>query len=489
MPVATSGVVVDFRAFGTIGTLTPGAHLGRTLSHEVGHYLDLFHIWGDDGSACTGSDLVADTPNQAGSSPFQPTSCRTFPAVSCSNAPDGDMFMNYMDYSADQCMNLFTAGQAVRMDAALHTVRASLLASPGLVPPTGVPGPDLWSQDTSDDIGVEPNPSSEPMYLSNDIWVRTGNDGLANQDHQNAEYRTPGGAPNNVYVRVRNRACSGAQSGTVKLYWAKASSGLSWPAPWDGSVTTPALMGGLIGSAPITVLGGDDEIVSFAWSPPNPADYAVFGADRHHFCLLARIETSSTAPFGMTTPETSNLYANVVNNNNIVWKNISVVDDLPGTAKTTGLTVANFGERPHKLLLQFLHGDEPPTLLEWGRVLVDLPQELAERMREGGGEGIEWLTTTTFALVEPKAALGGVELQPGDVYALGVRFVPGGKVALGARVLTLDVQQFDGDELVGGVRFALRTHTPLRPGGECGGAGPLDGHNWIDGKPGGGCCC
>src|SRR5262245_59919399 len=113
------------------------------------------------------------------------------------------MFMNYMDYSADQCMNMFTAGQVVRMDAALHTARASILASQRPMPPPTMPGHDLWSKDTSDDVGAEPNASPQPMYLSVDIWVRRQNDGLANQDHENPEYRTPGGPPNYVYVRVR----------------------------------------------------------------------------------------------------------------------------------------------------------------------------------------------------------------------------------------------------------------------------------------------
>jgi hypothetical protein len=157
------------------------------------------------------------------------------------------MFMNYMDYSDDDCMNMFTAGQVVRMDGALLTTRASLLASEGLVPPAASAAPDLWMQDVSDDVGEEPDPSSQPMYISNDIWVRLSNDGVLNEDHQNPEYRPPGSASNYVYVRVRNRGCSGTQSGTLKLYWAKASTGLSWPAPFDGTVSTPALMGGLIG--------------------------------------------------------------------------------------------------------------------------------------------------------------------------------------------------------------------------------------------------
>lgn len=58
-----------------------------------------------------------------------------FPAVSCMNGPNGDMFMNYLDYTDDAGMNTFTSGQSVRMDATLHTARASILASDGLVPP------------------------------------------------------------------------------------------------------------------------------------------------------------------------------------------------------------------------------------------------------------------------------------------------------------------------------------------------------------------
>jgi hypothetical protein len=489
-PANLQGTVCDYRAFGTTGTLTPGAHLGRTMTHEIGHYLDLFHIWGDDGSGCTGSDLIADTPNQAGSSPFSGSSCRTHPAVSCSNGPDGDMFMNYMDYSGDQCMNMFTAGQATRIDATLHTQRTGLLASHGLVPPAGVSTPDLWMKDTSDDTGEEPNPSSQPMYVSDDIWVRTGTDGLVNNDHQNPEYRPPGGAPNNVYVRVRNRACSGTQSGTLRLYWAKASSGLSWPAPWDGSVTTPALMGSAIGSAPVSVAGGDDAIVSFPWMPPNPADYASFGADAQHFCLLARIETSPTAPFGMTSPEGTNLYANVTDNNNIVWKNITVVDEVAGNGRT-GFTVANFTEEEQDVRVRFSLADEEPTVLDWGRVYIDLPAELARRARRGKVRGVEWVDETTLLLLDRRADLRLGKVKAGDVLPVGVRFAPDDHAVLGARVLTLDAEQYDGKTLIGGVRFYLRTrHELVRPRGTEN--GPLDGDTWITGDTsadGGGCCC
>lgn len=106
---ATDGVVLDDAA---TGVLSSGVYnLGRTATHEVGHWLNLRHIWGDDGTGCTGSDQVADTPNQGGSN----GGCPTFPKISCSNTPNGDMFMNYMDYTYDRCMYMFTAGQKTRM--------------------------------------------------------------------------------------------------------------------------------------------------------------------------------------------------------------------------------------------------------------------------------------------------------------------------------------------------------------------------------------
>lgn len=105
---ASDGVVCDTQAFGTTGTAQSPFNKGRTATHEVGHWLNLYHIWGDDGSACTGSDQVADTPNQAGYN----FGCPTFPKVTCNN--QGDMSMNYMDYTDDGCMYMFTAGQKAR---------------------------------------------------------------------------------------------------------------------------------------------------------------------------------------------------------------------------------------------------------------------------------------------------------------------------------------------------------------------------------------
>ncbi|WP_205857664.1 zinc metalloprotease [Phytoactinopolyspora endophytica] len=121
-PAATDGVVVTYTAFGTTGSAAAPFNGGRTTTHEVGHWLNLRHVWGDDGDGCHGSDFVDDTPNQAGPS----RGCPTFPTVSCDNGPDGDMFMNFMDYTDDACMLMFTQGQVERIDAALAGPRASL---------------------------------------------------------------------------------------------------------------------------------------------------------------------------------------------------------------------------------------------------------------------------------------------------------------------------------------------------------------------------
>lgn len=119
---ATDGVAIIHNAFGTKGTATAPFNLGRTATHEVGHWLDLFHIWGD-ANGCSTDDKVADTPRQDRENFGKPS----FPHITCNNGPNGDMFMNYMDYTDDAAMFMFTAQQVLRMRTALETVRTGLM--------------------------------------------------------------------------------------------------------------------------------------------------------------------------------------------------------------------------------------------------------------------------------------------------------------------------------------------------------------------------
>jgi hypothetical protein len=118
---ATDGVAIVHQAFGTVGTSVVPFDLGRTATHEVAHWLDLFHIWGDMDD-CTGDDHVDDTPRQQTAN----TNTPSFPHITCNNGPNGDMFMNYMDYVNDRAMFMFTVGQVARMQATLANARATI---------------------------------------------------------------------------------------------------------------------------------------------------------------------------------------------------------------------------------------------------------------------------------------------------------------------------------------------------------------------------
>lgn len=116
-PSFNDGIAIDYKNFGTNGTVIPPYNLGRTATHEVGHWFNLFHIWGNGNCS---SDMVDDTPVQE----TENYGCPIHPSPSCSN--NGDMFQNFMDYTNDECMNLFTEGQKLRMQATLNTERSEV---------------------------------------------------------------------------------------------------------------------------------------------------------------------------------------------------------------------------------------------------------------------------------------------------------------------------------------------------------------------------
>ena len=145
----TFGVVVHYSAFGRTGVVSAPYNLGRTCTHEISHCFNLYHIWGDE-DLCSGSDYVSDTPNQAKAT----YGCHSFPfAEMCTVNYPGVMYMNYMDYSDDDCMNMFTVGQAARMLASVNSYYPSLKTSDGCLS-NGI-------ESLSDfEFRIYPNPSS-----------------------------------------------------------------------------------------------------------------------------------------------------------------------------------------------------------------------------------------------------------------------------------------------------------------------------------------
>lgn len=124
-PSSYDGLVIDPRYFGTMGSAIAPYNRGRTATHEIGHWFNLEHLWGAGFGGCNSTDFVNDTPTQ-----FEENyGCLNHPSPSCNNT--GDMFMNYMDYSDDACMNAFTLGQKNRMITAIQLFRPLLLTSNG----------------------------------------------------------------------------------------------------------------------------------------------------------------------------------------------------------------------------------------------------------------------------------------------------------------------------------------------------------------------
>lgn len=161
------GVVIRSDIFGTINIEHTVYNKGRTATHEIGHWLNLKHLWGD--KYC-GDDEVEDTPPQIDYN----SGCSSFPVIkpgSCNNSPHGDMFMNFMDFSDDACALMFTHGQTKRMRQLFSPSghRRSILQSPALGVPWNLTEPVAaeafrWQ--------VYPNPAG------NDVFLRDENGGL-----------------------------------------------------------------------------------------------------------------------------------------------------------------------------------------------------------------------------------------------------------------------------------------------------------------------
>jgi len=151
------GVVVDPFFFGKGGITSEPNHLGRTTTHEIGHYFDLYHLWGRNSADCSSSDFVDDTPIQFANT----RGCPTHPKRSCSS---NDMFMNYMDYTDDPCVAMFSEGQKQRMLLALTTSRKLLLESVGCQEPVSTKQAQLEGV-----VNVFPNPAQDQVNLKLEI--------------------------------------------------------------------------------------------------------------------------------------------------------------------------------------------------------------------------------------------------------------------------------------------------------------------------------
>lgn len=264
-------------------------------------------------------------------------------------------------------------------------------------------------------------------------------------------------------------------TGTELDPWSVAG-GQSYAKPAnDRSVTSPPFYD----TSPLTIPAlqpGEEVIIEIPWYPPNPAGFGSI-ADPEHVCLIARIETSSSAPFGMTVAETTDINFNTNQNNNIAWRNVHVVDSIPGPFMKLHFLMANGFGAPIKAGLRFgamLDRVGGAFFEHGGTVRVDLGRALFQRWKAAGGraEGVEALAEGQLRISRPDVVLDGLELKPREQFPVQVYFdlKRDYKPTKPGEYLIFDVVQTgtpkDPKAPVGGQRYqvALDRLTPLERG-------------------------
>lgn len=245
----------------------------------------------------------------------------------------------------------------------------------------------------------------------------------------------------------------------------------------DPSVVFPPIYD----TAPLVIpvlQAGESVIIQIPWYPPNPAHYSCFGADQGHICILARIETSTNSPYGMTTAEGADVNANTRNNNNIVWKNVTVQDTFSGPLFITAVLIRNlFTQREIVTRLDFPipPAERNDSLYNYGYLYVDLGPELYQRWVEGGaiGQGVERLPNGRIQLSNMDAYISNIRLLPDEAYLVQTGFeLRKDYVHPRGKAYHLDMAQYEegaaGRRLIGGNRFEFNFNklTLVRRGAE-----------------------
>lgn len=321
-------------------------------------------------------------------------------------------------------------------------VLVSEIIPPAMSPCATTPASDVWIRDNPTDNGA--TPSVGRLWLGPDLWNRLSADGLA--AHQNPEH----GQPNYLYATVRNRSTVAAKATTMEMWIASASTGLIWPASFThvGRIFVPSLAAGQV-----------RQIGPLEWFPPAPV---LSG----HFCMYMRLLSAQDA---IAVTEGGSIGTNARNSNNIAYRNLNVVD--LSSSRRVAFLLRNTQGAPASVDLMFT---VPAAFLRSGTLIVSLPPELERRWdREDRGrrEGIAALREegavsapsrptvlsspfTSYRIVAPRAVLPGLELDAYQAERVVLTFFSAEARGTSHDV---DVMQRAGEEIVGGIRYVVRT--------------------------------
>lgn len=320
---------------------------------------------------------------------------------------------------------------------------------------------DLMVKDSQEDLGIEPNTITQYFWASPDIWIRNQDDGgLFNQ---NPEYSPT--IPNYAYIRITNKSLVASTGNEqLKFYWAKAGTSLSWPDSWDGTSTfaNNALKGDEVGTVNIPVIQpGQTTIVKMSFLVPNPADYSFAGSEQWHFCLLARIVATNDL---MTFTETTDLVSNVSKNNNIAWKNVTIVDAIPNSEGKLGgvIAVGNpFDEiRTFNLNFEADNKETGKLIFEEAEITIHLDNILANAWDKGGKQGnnIKFKNENTLIVTGDKASLDKLIFDNNEVGTLFLQFNFLTKEITGKEIYKYHVIQrhTSTNDILGGETYEIR---------------------------------
>lgn len=371
---------------------------------------------------------------------------------------------------------------------------------------------DQVIQDDASDVGIEPNNTSQGiLWQAHDIWVRKQQEfpigviGPAycqgNYTNQFIDEDLTATVTNNfsyVYVKIRNYGSAPSSCATLKMYWARASTGLAWPGGWYDMTSNQGVpCDNTLPLSPTNICGDQfrsgcnlltdpyltTEIPSIMpgcaytaeiqWCPPDPYVLPPTGTgvtDDEHFCLLARLESANDPMKNerLNVP----VYQNVSENNNIAWQNIRIQSSMGVYLPPQDVDWMFVRTRPvydNGLPISYRIQDDPLNpFLAKGDIMVRLSDSLFTQWTLGGMEstGLEQVIgTPMFKLIAPEAFFYGVDMPYGKDYSIGLAFNPfdGQPIDIpsnySANIAQMEINNATMQyEVVGGESFELRVN-------------------------------
>lgn len=291
--------------------------------------------------------------------------------------------------------------------------------------PTLLKDYDLYIKDNTEDMGFEPNTTikEKNFWSAPQVWVRHKKDDI--QEHQNPL----GGKTNYIYVRVWNRGQKTSPQSRVAAFWAKAGTNLQWPDAWTGQMTVENIpVGGTVPKLGIvpSLKPGEYADVPIEWPTPDPEQFsiitnaAVGGDNLWHFCLLLKIADKND---GLTYPNLSDIYSYVSYNNNVVQKNVTIVEVGSGSSYEGAVSVVNHLPNKESYSLDMIElpnatNGSSNTLFGNARVQLRMAPQVLSAWNEGGKKGVNIKSTGhpyIQEVVSQNGSLDNIVLKPKDI--------------------------------------------------------------------------